>query len=112
MKLYCVYIDGHRYCADKEIVSSLLSTHNLWSQGITYETVVYDKTKNICEAYEEGPIGIVDIDDNILDCAHEMLEALEGAKWAMDSYICAQLREKMDEYQDVVQVIQKARGEE
>jgi len=39
-------------------------------------------------------------------------EALEGAKWAMESYICPQLLEKMDEYQDVVKAIRKARGEE
>ena len=42
--------------------------------------------------------------------APDMLEALEGAKWAMESYICAQLLEKMDEYQDVVKAIQKARS--
>ena len=41
----------------------------------------------------------------------DMLEALEGAKWAMESYISEQLREQMEEYQDVVKAIQKARGE-
>ena len=42
----------------------------------------------------------------------DMLEALEGAKWAMESYISEQLREQMEEYQVVVKAIQKARGEE
>ena len=43
--------------------------------------------------------------------APDMLEALEGAKWAMESDICAQLLKKMDVYQDVVKAIRKARGE-
>ena len=38
-----------------------------------------------------------------------LVEALEGAKWAMESYISEQLREQMEEYQDVVKAIQKAR---
>jgi hypothetical protein len=41
-----------------------------------------------------------------------LVEALEGAKWAMESDICAQLLKKMDVYQDVVKAIRKARGEE
>ena len=44
--------------------------------------------------------------------APDMLEALEGAKWAMESDICAQLLKKMDVYQDVVKAIRKARGDE
>jgi len=46
-----------------------------------------------------------------LKAAPDMLEALEGAKWAMESDICAQLLKKMDVYQDVVKAIRKARGE-
>lgn len=42
--------------------------------------------------------------------APDMLEGTGGAKWAMESYICAQLLEKMDEYQDIVKAIRKARG--
>ena len=36
-----------------------------------------------------------------------MVEVLKGAKWAMESYISEQLREQMEEYQDVVKAIQK-----
>ena len=39
-----------------------------------------------------------------------LVEVLKGAKWAMESYISEQLREQMEEYQDVVKAIQKARG--
>lgn len=47
----------------------------------------------------------------VIAAASDMMEALVGAKWAMESYISEQLLEKMDEYQDVVKAIRKARGE-
>ena len=45
-----------------------------------------------------------------LKAAPDMLEALEGAKWLIECYVSD--LERNEEYQDVVKVIRKARGEE
>ncbi len=45
-----------------------------------------------------------------LNAAPDMLEALEGAKWLIESYVSD--LERNEEYQDVVKAIRKARGEE
>lgn len=46
----------------------------------------------------------------IITVAPEMLEALEGAKWLIESYVSD--LEHSEEYQDICAVIKKARGEE
>lgn len=54
----------------------------------------------------------IEANASLIAAAPAMMEALVGAKWAMESYISEQLLEKMDEYQDVVKALRKARGEE
>ena len=46
----------------------------------------------------------------IIAASPEMLEALEGARWLIESYV-ADL-EHSEEYQDVINAIKKARGKE
>lgn len=58
MKLYCVEVDGQKLYASWEFISSLVWTHHLWSQGMNYESVVYDKTKRICEAIDERVVKV------------------------------------------------------
>ena len=45
-----------------------------------------------------------------LKTAPDMLETLEGAKWLIECYVAKP--ERYEEYQDVVEAIRKARGEE
>ena len=46
----------------------------------------------------------------LIATAPEMLEALEGAKWLIESYVSNLANN--EEYQDICAVIKKARGEE
>ena len=46
----------------------------------------------------------------LIAAAPDMLEALKGARWIIESYVSD--LEHLEEYQDVVNAIKKARGEE
>ena len=46
----------------------------------------------------------------IMAASLEMLEALEGAKWLIESYVSD--LENSEEYRDICRVMKKARGEE
>ena len=57
----------------------------------------------VCEYISEG-------DGDLISTAPEILEALEGAKWLIESYVSNLANN--EEYQDICAVIKKARGEE
>jgi len=56
----------------------------------------------VCEYISEG-------DGDLISAAPEMLEALGGAKWLIDSFVFNPAY--YEEYQDVCNAIKKARGE-
>lgn len=70
-------------------------------------------SKKMCEMCHKNSAEVPDREEirPVIAAASDMMEALVGAKWAMESYISEQLLEKMDEYQDVVKALKKARGE-
>lgn len=70
--------------------------------------------KKMCEICHKNSDEVPDREEirPVIAAAPAMMEALVGAKWAMESYISKQLLEQMDEYKDVVKALRKARGEE
>lgn len=63
--------------------------------------------------FEAGVVVCTLIDKDlayVMAVAPEMLEALEGAKWLIESYVSDLANN--EEYQDVCEAIKKARGEE
>ena len=71
---------------------------------------VYDANDRLVAMCFGGSADEAEENTQLASVAPEMLEALEGAKWLIDSFVFNPAY--YEEYQDVCNVIMKARGEE
>ena len=75
-----------------------------------HEVAVYDANDRLVAICFGGTPGEAEENAQLASAAPEMLSALEGARWIIESYVSDLANN--EEYQDVCNAIEKAGGEE